>query len=129
VEGDPAAAPGDHELLTIDEGRVGESVVLTVSGEVDVSTGPRLRAALSEALDGPGTSPVVVDLSAVTFLGSTGVAVLVDADWQAKQQKRPLRVVVDRDRAAVIHPLQATGTDRILAVHDDVGGALQDPPV
>jgi anti-sigma B factor antagonist len=120
-----AAEPSHDEVLTISATRVGTAMVVAVTGEVDVWTGPRLRAALAQALDEPGHEAVVVDLSAVTFLGSTGVAVLVDADWQARQRDRPLRVVVDRSSPAVVHPLESTGIDRMVATYDDLDAALR----
>jgi anti-sigma B factor antagonist len=123
VSSDPAE-PRLDELLTVEPARVGSSVVVAVKGEIDIATGPRLRAALAEALDEPGDGPVVVDLSKVTFLGSTGVAVLVDADWQANQRKRDLRVVVDRERPAVVRPLESTGIDRLLSTYGDLQSAL-----
>lgn len=123
MSSDPAE-PRLDELLTVESARVGSSVVVAVKGEIDIATGPRLRAALAEALDEPGSGPVVVDLSKVTFLGSTGVAVLVDADWQANQRKRDLRVVVDRERPAVVRPLESTGIDRLLSTYDDLQSAL-----
>jgi anti-sigma B factor antagonist len=123
VSSDPAE-PRLDELLTVEPARVGSAVVVAVNGEIDIATGPRLRAALAEALDEPGNGPVVVDLSKVTFLGSTGVAVLVDADWQANQRQRDLRVVVDRERPAVVRPLESTGIDRLLSTYGDLQSAL-----
>ncbi len=124
MSSDPAE-PRLDELLTVEPARVGSAVVVAVKGEIDIATGPRLRAALADALDQPGSGPVVVDLSKVTFLGSTGVAVLVDADWQANQRKRDLRVVVDRDRPAVVRPLESTGIDRLLSTYGDLQSALE----
>jgi anti-anti-sigma factor len=49
---------------------------VTVTGEIDMETAPVLREALAEAAAAPG--PLVVDLSAVTFLDSAGVAALFD---------------------------------------------------
>lgn len=60
----------------IDEVREGERVVVTVSGEVDMATAPRLRAALERA---SGAAEVRVDMRAVTFMDSTGLSALVSA--------------------------------------------------
>ncbi len=49
---------------------------VTVTGEIDMETAPALREALATAAAAPG--PLVVDLSAVTFLDSAGVAALFD---------------------------------------------------
>jgi anti-sigma B factor antagonist len=88
-------------------------------------TGPWLRAKLARVLDGPGTGAVVVDLSAVTFLGSTGVAVLADAHWQATERGRSLRVVVDRNRPAVMRPFESTGITQMLPTYDTLDAAMQ----
>lgn len=49
---------------------------VTVIGEVDLATAPRLRAALEEAA-GPGTG-LAVDLRAVRYLDSAGMAALFE---------------------------------------------------
>ena len=57
--------------------RVNDAVVVRVDGELDLATAPALRAALERALaDG---DQLVVDLSAVTFIDSSGLSVLVRA--------------------------------------------------
>ena len=60
----------------IDEAREGERVVLTVRGEIDMATAPRLRAALERAAGAAGGA---VDLRAVEFMDSTGLSALVAA--------------------------------------------------
>jgi anti-sigma B factor antagonist len=50
--------------------------VVTVTGEIDMATAPELREAIAAADLRQGR--LVVDLSAVTFLDSAGVAVLFD---------------------------------------------------
>ncbi len=57
---------------------IGVHTVLEVGGEVDVYTAPGLRERLVELIDG-GARQVVVDLSRVDFLDSTGLGVLVGA--------------------------------------------------
>ena len=56
----------DHELATI-----------MVSGELDLATVPQLSAAVAEHHD---AGLLVLDLTAVTFIDSTGVRVLIQAD-------------------------------------------------
>lgn len=60
-------------------------VVAHVAGEVDMLTGPSLQSHLDQAL---ATRPerLIVDLSQVTFLGSTGLAVLINTQEAATSQ-------------------------------------------
>lgn len=61
-----------------------ELLIVVVTGDVDVATAPALDAAITEALAGSAGGAICVDLSAVTFLDSSGIAVLLrgrrDAD-------------------------------------------------
>ena len=113
----------EQQLLVIDQARHEHALVLSVTGELDMRTGPRLRAALATALGAPGCDPVIVDLTGVTFMGSTGIAVLVDANWEATQNAKDLRVVVISG-GAVSRALQATGVDTLLAEYPDLESAL-----
>ena len=54
------------------------SVVLEVEGQVDFNTSPELRRHLREALERKST-PLVVDLQAVAFIDSSGLATLIEA--------------------------------------------------
>jgi anti-anti-sigma factor len=58
------------------------SVLLLVSGEVDVSSVQRLNDALAEALDRP-VRAVVVDLANVRFFSAAGVSSLMRAHSRA----------------------------------------------
>jgi anti-sigma B factor antagonist len=52
--------------------------LLAVEGEIDIATAPRMIAALNEVL-AEIESPLVVDLSSVVFMDSTGLALLMNA--------------------------------------------------
>jgi len=119
----PSGQPAREQLLTTDSREVGDAVVVTVRGEVDVMTAPRLRDAVARAFDAPEAGAVVLDLTGVTFLGSNGLAALVDAVTEARQRREPLRVVVD-DTRPVLRPLQLTGLDSLLALYHSVEEAL-----
>jgi anti-sigma B factor antagonist len=56
--------------------------LLAVEGEIDIVTAPRMIAALNEAL-ADMESPLVVDLSNVVFMDSTGLALLMNARRRA----------------------------------------------
>jgi anti-sigma B factor antagonist len=65
--------------------------VLTVTGEIDLSAAGRFAQALTTAVtDGSGTA--LVDLSAVTFIDSSGVRELLAANRQAEAEGGELRL-------------------------------------
>jgi anti-sigma B factor antagonist len=55
-----------------------KGVLLAVEGQVDMHTSPELRGKLREALERKAT-PVVVDLTKVGFIDSSGLATLIEA--------------------------------------------------
>ncbi|MEU4626479.1 STAS domain-containing protein [Actinoplanes sp. NPDC023801] len=54
----------------------GGAVVLTAAGEIDMSNATVFADALTEAVTGADGSPVVIDLTAVQYLDSAGLAAL-----------------------------------------------------
>lgn len=71
---------------------VRRAAVLGVDGDIDLGTARVLRAALRPVLEHE-TGPVVVDLSEVAFMDSTGVHVVVDTHEQLRRQSRRLAIV------------------------------------
>ena len=66
--------------------------LLAVGGEIDIATSPRLIAALNDiATDTDGT--VIVDLSEVEFMDSTGLALLIRAQRRLSRYGRGFAVV------------------------------------
>jgi anti-sigma B factor antagonist len=116
-----ALEPG---ALRITSRRLPEGVALIeAAGEVDLGTAPGLADEVCEALEQSETTLCVLDLTAVTFLASAGLAALTQAARHAGRLHEPLRVVVDSNRP-VIRPIELTGLDRILALYHSVDEAL-----
>jgi anti-sigma B factor antagonist len=116
--------PAGEQLVNISLRRVDSALLITVAGELDTLTTPRLRAAVAEALaEAAGSALVVVDLTRVSFLGSPGLAALVDAVSTARRRGGPLRIVVDNARP-VVRPIELTGLDDVLTLYETVEEAL-----
>jgi anti-sigma B factor antagonist len=100
------------------------SVLLEVDGEIDTLTAGRLQAGLDEALDVARTedSGVVVDLTGVTFLASSGLAVLIGGARRVAEFGGRLRLVAAT--RSVTRPLQVTGADALFDTFGDVASAL-----
>lgn len=67
-------------------------LTLAVSGEVDLATSPVVDDAITKAVAASGVSAVEVDLSAVEFLDSSGIALLLKGRRNADAQGVAYRV-------------------------------------
>jgi anti-sigma B factor antagonist len=95
--------------------------ILAVAGEVDIYTAPSLDERLS-ALIAEGSYRIVVDMTGVDFLDSTGLGVMVKALKRVREHDGSLDVVVSSDR---IHKVfRITGLDRVITLHDTLPAAL-----
>lgn len=81
---------------------------LTVTGELtDTARRPLVRVLTDLLLGQPAPTRVELDLSAVTFMNSAGMAVLVQV--QKLASPRGIEVALVRPTPAVIRPLQLSG--------------------
>ena len=94
--------------------------VLSVGGELDSLTTPELAVALPELVSGP-EERVVVDLTAVTFLASSGLAVLIRGAELAAE--RGIRIRLVATARAVRRPLEITGSDQLFDLFTDLEAA------
>jgi anti-sigma B factor antagonist len=78
--------------LNIDSHTDGARTIVTLAGEVDLSTAPALRERLASLIDGGATS-IVIDLRQVTFMDSTGLGVLMGAHLRVRENEGELRLV------------------------------------
>lgn len=94
--------------------------VVAVSGEVDVYSAPALRDGLADLLE-TGAS-VIVDLSDVGFLDSTGLGALVAARTAASEHGAALPLVCTHQR--ILKLFTITGLDGVFQIYDSVPEAL-----
>ena len=71
--------------------------IVAAAGEIDLCAAPALHAALTEAAE--SADRIVIDLTRVTFLNSTGVTVMVDALNQHHHRQRGTLCLVGPSRA------------------------------
>ena len=95
--------------------------VVTLAGELDQFTVPALRDQLTGLLRA-GRVDVVVDLSAVTFIDSTGLGVLVGASKRAEDDGGALRLVVRQDW--LMRVLRTSSLTEVFAIHGTLDEAL-----
>ena len=101
--------------LKVETRNGGRDVLLAVQGEVDMATAPDLDTALERVLARDGGS-LIVDLRDVSFLDSTGLALLVRHDRNAATGGRHLIVVKGPPHVQQLFEL--TGLSKHLAMVD-----------
>ena len=94
----------DIQASTLNSGHL----LLVVRGEIEFRTAPMLRTAIDAARDGAGHH-LTIDLAAVTFIDSSGLAVLIDASRQAP-------VTLRHPSPAVERAIAVTGVSSLLAI-------------
>ncbi len=95
--------------------------VVTVTGEIDIATCGQLRTMLITAVDaGPGS--VIVDMTGVNWLDSTGLGVLVGAFKRAQRRGGTVQVAGVPERIAM--HFRSTGLARLFGMHPAREAAL-----
>lgn len=126
TDGGGHAAGGDVDLGVTTRAVPG-GLMVEVSGEVDLHSAPSLREALDAAVNEvtsstATTTALLVDLSGVTFMDSTGLGELVGAHKALDRKGGRLHLTAGPDRIARL--ISLTGLDRVLAVHPDRSSAM-----
>ena len=108
--------PFEAHVLCCDGG-----AVIVCRGDVDLSTAGTFRAVVAEAIAAGGS--IDVELSGVTFMDSTGLAVLAEA---LRTLEPPRAMVLNDPSPAVRRLLDISGLGTIVEVrHTDARGAAR----
>jgi anti-anti-sigma factor len=101
----------------LERARVGTTAYLVLVGELDLSCTKRFSEALRDSIaDRP--EDLVVDLRSVTFVDSTGLAMLLKIDSLAREEGIRLHMV--RSPIEIVRAVfEATGIDKILPLVDE----------
>ena len=116
-----SAAEGPDGLL--DYRTDSDIAVVTVTGEVDVSTSGELRTGLLRVLTDEAYRGLVVNLANVNFIDSTGVGVLVGVWHRVRGTDDCLALAAPSRQARNI--LETTGLMKVLPVYDTEAEAVQ----
>ncbi len=100
----------------------GDMCTVTVDGEIDVYTAPRLKEALVKAIE-DGCVHVIVDLDRVGFIDSSGLGVLVSGLRRARERDGVVRIVCTRDN--ILKIFRITGLDKVFPIFADVAEAAR----
>ncbi len=111
----------DELSINITTEHHGETVVFKLTGSLDIATSPSVRAVLLEETE-KGKHDVIVDLSRLEFLDSTGLGALIGAQRRALEQESEVRLVVSEGPIARL--LNITGLVRVFGVYPSLDAAL-----
>ncbi|MDN5915952.1 MAG: STAS domain-containing protein [Pseudonocardia sp.] len=107
--------PRPQSRVRLDESAPQAGVrVLGVAGEIDRPEAEAILDRLVVLLRAPDAQLVVLDLSAVRFMGSHGLTAVVHAQRRAAALGRTLRGVTGAANRAVSRPITMTGLDWVI---------------
>ncbi len=114
-----------HDALSVEikSEHGGNAIVYRLGGTLDLATAPSLRAALVDAAN-EGKHDIIVDLTHLEFLDSTGLGALIGAHRRALEHGGRVRLIVND--GPIHRLLTITGLLRIFAVYASLDAALDD---
>ncbi|OUS95319.1 STAS domain-containing protein [Rhodococcus sp. NCIMB 12038] len=105
--------------MTVEFAPFADATVGRISGDIDVLAAPSFALALAHLTDGGAFSRVIVDMTAVDFVGTSGLSILSEFAESARRQHITWALAGNR---AVLRPIEAIGLSATIptfsTVHD-----------
>lgn len=98
--------------------------LVTLSGEIDLETSPQARQIMLDTVDLSET--MLIDMATVTYIDSSGIAILVEAFQRAKKKGTQLAFICLNP--AVVRVLTLARLDKVFTIHTDIESALHAKP-
>ena len=95
--------------------------VIEASGELDRVELPYLRNALQKAFSG-GPPAVILDMSSVTFIDSSTLAMLISESFEADKRGTPLGIVTGT--GGILRSLELKGLMQVMHIAETLDEAL-----
>ena len=109
--------PGELNITTE---TIDEMLIVRPVGEVDLGCAPMLQEKMAAVLSGDAYK-VIIDLSGVPYMDSSGVATLVEAMQVARRNKIKLLLCTMQDRVRSI--FEIARLDTVFVIVDDIDAA------
>lgn len=100
----------------------GDRTIVELSGDIDLDSSPKVRSVLLESVG--ARRGVLVDMSAVSYIDSSGVASLVEAYQSARRASTSFALVAVSD--AAMRVLELARLEQVFAIHANVEEAIAD---
>lgn len=114
----PTPNAPDHLDIRVED--TSDCLVVKLAGEVDVAAAPRLRETLLRLLHRTDLA-VVIDLSELDFIDSTGLSALIAGARRATALGRDYALAAPRPRIKRV--FDVTGLDHVIPIHDVIENA------
>ena len=98
-----------------------ETQIFDLQGSLDIATSPTVRAALLDAAE-RGQHRIIVDLSRLDFIDSTGLGALIGSQRRAKENGGEVRLVTREGQ--ILRLLRITGLLTVFGVYHTLEDAL-----
>lgn len=96
--------------------------IIALSGEADVYTSPTIKQQIVDLLNN-GTTKLIVDLTNVEYLDSTGLGVLIGGLKRARERDGDLKLICDNVR--ILRIFEITGLTKIFDIYRSEAEALE----
>jgi anti-sigma B factor antagonist len=107
--------------MNVETREIDGTVVVALSGEVDLQHSPRLRKSLTELMI--DRRNVLVEMSSVAYIDSSGIAGLVEAYQMAR--RNGTRFVLAAVSEPALRVLQLARLDKVFAIAESVDAGLK----
>jgi anti-sigma B factor antagonist len=91
-----------------------DAVIVDVAGQIDLGTSPALRKSLLESLN--GTQRLAINLQAVKYIDSSGIASLLEVLQEARKSTK--RVILFGVTGSVLKVLQLTRLTGVFEIRE-----------
>ncbi|HEV7943848.1 MAG TPA: STAS domain-containing protein [Solirubrobacteraceae bacterium] len=118
VSGDTHFGPSPFMVLSREHDA--QTTIVTVEGELDLSSAPRLKWMMMDAFEA-GRSQLVVDLSRASFMDSTGLGVLIGVN---KRLQPGTQLAIVCPPGAVAQVFEFSGTDGAFSLFPTLQAAI-----
>jgi anti-sigma B factor antagonist len=99
----------------------GNVTVVELTGEIDVSCAPQLKDLLQGLID-EGKNQLLIDLTGVPFMDSTGLGIFINALKRSRQANGEIKLVNPQEGLRKVFSI--TQTDKVFSIFDSVDEAL-----
>jgi anti-sigma B factor antagonist len=120
----PDSAEGGHEVagsptLNLKVLQTGQETLVSLSGELDLSSAPALRELLAGAFENDRPRRIVLDLSDLIYLDSTGLSIFVSAHKRATESS--VEFCLANPNPSVARLFKITALDHFFTILDPTG--------